>query len=399
MQKFLNRTGGLGLMFATLIVVVTVWWTLWFFFPTYTLEEGERLVEVWSWSTFWLYAGIAYVLLSIRFWDPIREDELGVRIILGIPTDTMSAGPPFLPFGLAWVIRLSTLVEQMEVPGPPEKIYRGEMKGEPIPEGHVPPIRVPFAVSIDKDKAQKLFGSDFAVTLGDTTQTFNADVPDDGISNRRVTAEVVLIFRWRIEDGVAFVRTIGSRKEANRQLEDTGVALITRIFTKISVAQALQNLAWASALLFKEAERRVDKIPGKSERWGIIIETAQIKVVNFHHDLNRAIGNATEAPFAAQQVVTASEAEQTRLTNEGAGTATAAGALEARTLAGRAEGLKAIADLLGITPEEAASLDVARALGQGDGTFVLGGEGLAQLATVHAAILGRNKGGNGGHTP
>jgi hypothetical protein len=334
-----------------------------------------------NFSLIWLYASIAYIVFSFRWYRDetgkkgfIEADEIAVRKFFGNPTDIISSGLPFLPLGLFEMERLPTIIQQKEFPAEPKDIYRGD--GEP-PQGKVPPVRVTFRSSVTETEAKKLLGNEYSVSdERNSTFTFISNAPKDGLS-KRVTAEIVPVVRWKILDGINFIKNIGSLEEANRQLEDELYGVLGRLLPNMSVGQAKQNFLWINVILKKAAITR-------TKDWGIEIEGAFLKMIPLHHELNNAIALAAEAEFQGR-------GEREMLEQRGAGTAKATEDLERQTLIGRATGLRQLADSLGIKGEEAIAQFVAGQLASGQGTIILGESGLTQLAGIGAALM--KKGG------
>jgi regulator of protease activity HflC (stomatin/prohibitin superfamily) len=349
------------------------------------VEQYVTTDSGWRWSTAWLWISGAYILSSLRIDKLVNADQIGVRLLFGAPTDLVHPGLPVVPPFIFTLERLPILVQQLELPGEPEDIFRGEMKTrEPLPDGMVPPIRIPFRTSITEEEARRIFGDNYSVDIDGNTLYFDHVVPDDGLSNRRITAEVVLVIRYRIQDAISFIRAIGSLEEANRQIEDTAISLVNRIFTKMSLAQALNNLEWMSAMLFREVERRTGLVEGKSASWGLDIENANVKLIELHHDLNTAIGDANEATFRKQSTITDAEAEQVKRYLEGKG----AGQGERELLAGRTAGFKKMVKTLGVNPEIVIGSEMARNITDNPGqkTIITGMPGFKELLGGAAAF-------------
>ena len=353
-----------------------------------------------------IIAGLGYlyivdaIMRGLRPENQVPEDMLGLRLFKGYALDTVGSGPPVLP---RWLINLRTekrKVHQKQFPGEDKDVYLGEMKPDPnnpdapiIPPGMVPPVRVTFGTSITDEEAQNLLGDDYEVETSDgRTIKFNANVPDDGLSTKRVTAELAPFIRYRIVDLRSFVQNIGSFDEADRQIEDTMFAVLVRYYTRMSVAQALHNIDWMNTLLFKRLEHRTGLIEGKSLSWGIDIEDANLKSINFNHSLNTAIANANMADFVAQKLERESEGEKVQLTNRGQGDANALRMKTREELKGRASGVKALAKETGIDATEIYGGIIAAEVTNGQGTtFIPGLPGLKDLAGATAAVFNGNK--------
>lgn len=355
--------------------------------------------KTFSWANLWAWASLAYIIFSYRFINPVETDKNGVITFFKRPVgERVGAGPVFAPLFVFQVRKETSLAIQKEFPGEPQSIFRGEMKDKKeLPEGMVPPIRIQFAKSIPENKAEALLGEDFIAerrlggALDKDVKFYAHTETGDGLA-KRVTAEPFPVVRFMIEDVAAFVRNIGSVEDALIQIEDEMFSVLTRLYTKISVAQALQNIEWANIHLYNALERRVG-IRGDLKPWGIALQDAYVKYIYTSHGVNQAIAAAASAPFQKQSTVIAAEASRRRKILEGEGDASAAGNLQRQTLDAQTEALKKRAAALGIKGEEAIAQFVAEQLAKGDGTFIVGTEGFGQLLTLGSTFAKKQNGG------
>lgn len=324
----------------------------------------------WGWAT--LFALISYILLSLRIVGP---KELGVLLFFGKPIKELRSGLVFVPWLICQLNKETRLTIQDELPADPQYIFRRE-DVEVVPPGFFPPIRIPFG--FPRKELEKI------ITKSPDGKTIEHELtvpPEDDPLNIRITAEVVPVIRWRIENYIQFLITIGSREQARRQMEDCAVASLTREFAKITPAVALANLGTYSISLQNEIRARI-------ENWGIKLESAQIKIINFHRDLNDAISAVPEAKLNAKAIITKSEAakEQERLLGEGKGAA------EKAVLDGRTAGFKKMMNDLNVSAEVILGAETARAITENPGqkTVIVGQQGFTDLIGI-ATGIGKTK--------
>jgi len=397
------------MIFVTAVVV-----TFFLFLFTEPITRTENVMRngtitqvettVFSWVKFWWYAVAFYTVASYRFWDPVPIGKQAALTLFGKPLANVGAGAPFAPLGVIQVLTITAQVKQREFPTEPELVDRsksGHSHDRPLEKK--PPLRIQFRDSISDDEAKELFGVDGKFTSEDGENydeyyaqpmrgpkiPFIANVPIDGLS-KRVTAEVHHVVRIRVDDPSLFFSNIGDIEEAFKQIEDEMVSVLTRFYTRMSVAQALMNMQWMSIHLFRAVERRVSAHE-KVKSWGINVQTAFVKLIHTSHGINIAISEAAEAPFEKERVVTAAEGERIKRELEGKGAAIAARDLEQKTLEGRAKGLKKLAFEIEVSGSQVQAAEVARAIGNNGNTVVVGAEGFGQLAGIAAATLGQNE--------
>lgn len=380
-----------------------------------------------TWEILWSWFALIYIGASIRVWDPVPADKIGVRLLVGIATDSVTAGPPVVPPFLCTIELFPTATDQREFPDEPEKIFRSTEDGDQNPPaGMKPPLRINFSDSLPEDQLDTVLGkmSTFPEegglrwawrpgattaaermalrqnsTFNPATDTrvirFNPIVPDDGLSQSRITAEVAHISRLRVFDAVTLVKAVPPNKETGlrldevfRQIEDEQIIALNSILTKISLGQAQGNIDWLNAILFARVEARIGAVDGHSDSWGIDLESAAIKPFGLNRSLNKAMTGVGTARFAQTITIVQAEGERKRKILEGQGAAMAARDLEQKVLEGRGKGLAAAAKATGLTPQELLAAEVAEKIGAGDGNVIIGESGLAQLAAAGTAIAG-----------
>jgi hypothetical protein len=349
----------------------------------------------------WVGIAIGYYVFSVRWWNPVNETQIAARIFFGQNAGDIQPGITFAPLGLIKVVPVPVRVVQKEIPGEPNKLYRGDLKDASVDlSDKAIPIRVTFRKSLTEAEARKIFKADspdekenkyIAETKGGKPIEFNPNAGDDGLSSR-ITAEPVMFVRYRPENAYAFVRNIGDTASATKQIEDTMVATLQEYCSNMSYAQALANMRWLSIHLYNAVARRIGDYDEADHEtsWGIELLDVNLKSIELDHTTNQAIRDAASASFTAQATVTAAEADRKKAILLGEGAANAAELLEKQTLIGRADGQKKLADSLGITGAEVQAAEVAREIAKGGNAIIFGGDGLAQAASVVSAMT-RNK--------
>jgi len=310
--------------------------------------------EKYGAGTIVLYALLLYTAASMRIVGPT---ELGCRLLFGKPIDNVSSGLTFAPLWIYELVTETRLVIQDELPAEPDKIYRGSTGdefGRTVPKelqllGMKPPIRVTFSGRTKESEAEK--------------------IKEDDPYDRRLTVEVVPVVRWKIDNFAIFLKTIGSVDSARKQMEDTCVKTFTELLTKVSPAVALLRIKQYSDDLQTEIEKLV-------QSWGIEIENAQIKAINFTHTINDAVQNV---------VVQERKKRANILEGEGLG------GKEQAILDGRTNGLKKMMVDLSVKGEVVLGAETARAIaGEGDKssqrTIIAGSGGFVDLIGVATTI-------------
>ena len=291
------------------------------------------------------------VLYTTEGFHQIGPTYLGARLLFGRPVNNLYSGLVWIPPFICQLVIETRLTVQDELPSDPENIYRGD---DPVtPEGKFPPIRIPFGPAAE------------------------GEISDDPL-NVRMTQEVVPIIRWRIVNFRVFLSTIGSREEARRQMEDNSVSILLRGFAKITPAVALANLDTHDSVLSSEIGKNVMS-------WGVDLESAKIKLINFTHAINGSIQEIGEATAKKRSRIIEAEGIKVSEQLKGEGEVLA----EQGLLDGRTNGLKRMSGKLKVSAETILGAEVARAITENPGqkTFIAGSGAFKDIASV-AAVAG-----------
>lgn len=318
------------------------------------MNQVEVFGEKYGLGTVMFYALLLYTAASLRIVGPTK---LGCRLFFGRPIGNVSSGLVFVPLWICTLVTETRLVIQDEIPAEPDKIYRGsegDPEGSTVPPelqalGMRPPIRVTFS---DRNAESEAEG-----------------IKEDDPYDRRLTEEIVPVIRWKIDDFVVFLKTIGSIESARKQMEDTCVKIFTEELTKVSPAVALRRIHKYSDALQVEIKTLV-------ELWGIKIENAQIKAIRFSKTLNAAVQN-----------VVVQERKKVANILEGEGL----GGKEKAIIDGRTNAFKKMREDLDVSGETVIGAETARAIaGEGDKssqrTIIAGASGFADLVGTAVAI-------------
>jgi regulator of protease activity HflC (stomatin/prohibitin superfamily) len=358
---------------------------------------------------------LAYLIVSWRFWDPIKADEMGVRSILGQPFDKVTSGPPFAPLGITAIDIYPTTSPQREFPAEPNRVYfpaEGESDTPPDGSGLVRALRITFTNKpLTSGRAKEVFADHYEFDYNGQKYKFepgDENNAEDGLASSRVTTVIFHISRFRIFDPIQFTvavppdRVTGDRvDEAFRQIEDEQVIALNSILPQMTVAQAMLNVGWINAVLFRKVCRRIGATRiddtgkeviidgGHSTKWGIDLEGAALKPIEFNRGLNKAITGVAQASFDAVSKIRTAEADKAASILAGQAAAQAAKDLEQQTLEGRAAGLVAVSEVLRTEEgRDAQAAEVARSFAAGGNTVLVGTDGLKEI--LGAVLAAKN---------
>ncbi|MEK7581751.1 MAG: hypothetical protein AAB488_00245 [Patescibacteria group bacterium] len=336
------------------------------------LHPTEILGELWNWGEVLFLIQVLYTVASLKTVGPT---ELGAILFFGKPTIEVHSGLVFVPKFICRLQKETTLVIQKELPADPEHIFRNEDK-EKVPDYFFPPIRIPFGNPGNLPEGEGYKG------------LVQADDKDP--LNVRITAEIVIIIRVRIKKGryITLLTSIGSLEEAMRQIQDTAVAMAFREFAKVTPAVVMKNLHLYNEMLEREIQTLVSGSKSEDESdnidWGLSLQGAQVKLINFHRLLNTAIGNVSIASLNGKATVISADAKRQELELLGNGNANA----EFAVLTKRTEGFAKMMTDLDTDPEIVIGAETARAITSSEGqkTIIAGSKGFADLIGIAASI-------------
>lgn len=304
-------------------------------------------------NTGWILAGVV-VCYNIACFQIVGPTELGAILLFGKPVKEVSSGLVFTPFGLTTLVRETKLVFLEQYPAPPEKVWKGDE--DKLPEGMVPPIRI----------------------------THQGQGSDDPLS-RRMTSEIIVIVRYKIEDFVTFFSTVGFVSEMRKQIKEITIAKAREIMAKKTPAGTLAELEVVNDCLTSEVRQIV-------QSWGVQVLDVKIEDLDLGHKVNKSLRDVPASELEALVTITRANAEQERLIREGAGIARARQLL----LEAEALGYKKIAQELGLKEGEVVlAIDAIReSLSNGNQLIISGNNGLADIIQMGKALTATKGGGN-----
>jgi regulator of protease activity HflC (stomatin/prohibitin superfamily) len=287
--------------------------------------------------------GVMYFVTGFQIIGP---EELAGLQFWGKPTIVVTGSPVIVLPGLFKIDRFSRGTIQMELPDEPENIFRDEDVSL-TPSDKVPPVRVTFAQG--------------------------SDVANDPL-NERITAEVSVFVRFRIEHFWSFFVRIGDFKEARKQLSDSVVSELQTELGKMTVAETFANKAKVDDMLD-------NLVRDKTKNWGIQLIDVRLKLIGLSHDLNKAISRVAQSVADKKSAVNTADANAYTLTKAGEGEANA---IKAK-LDAESESLKKRAEDLNVNGADVLGARVAEAMGtSASSKVILGADGLIDIGKMLA---------------
>ncbi len=304
-----------------------------------------------------------YLGLSIRVID---TEEIGGIMVLQKPSKAVEAG---LAIVLLWFMELHKMptgVQQVQFPAEPEQISK-----RPDEAGLLPGEMRPIRITTGPPKP------------GDTTN-------DNDVLTERLTVEVTVVVRWRVEHGTffeVFVRIPGrnwpeKRHEIERQMRDTAETELIEEASGMTAGELVNNVSNVNKKLTTEVANCV--LP-----WGVTVLEARMQSPDLSHQVSQKLAAIVTARAEAKATRVTADATRYKLEQEGQGRAAA---LQAE-LAAQGKGLKESADAMadGTKPRELLEAEVAKAtIGEGD--LIIGTDGIAQALGLAKGLLGRSDG-------
>lgn len=236
--------------------------------------------------TLWGLVG-AYLVFSF---GTLKVGEVGMMTAFGDPIGDIRTGLYFAPAMIVHVSKEVGTVFQDELPAEPEKIYRDDGL---VPAGMFPPIRVKFGQPDPAD-----------VTLVDDPY----NVP--------MVAEVVPVVSWHIRSLTTFRQVMGTVANCRKIMADKATEVFSDDFAKVTPAKAMLALD-------KTSERLEGVLMTETGTWGITMNDAYVKPINFTHALNTAVVSVSIARESAKAGILTATGEKTQKIERATGDAEA----------------------------------------------------------------------------
>lgn len=298
-------------------------------------------------------------------------NERAIKTFLAFPIQEIPPGrPAFVPLFLSRLEILDVEIQQMEIPGEPEQVWRGRDEndrelplgigrdGKPLPPPTkngvelpwVQPLRATFDDNdpeTDQDPLKKLseaLGNNPTFKeppreLREATEVLaeadspmhQADREPEDPATKRVTTETKGAVQWRVRELATFIRSFDSFENAERQLADIASSELTSALQAGTLARALANQELLGLYIAMKIRERVghklsyqdpttgDTRPGYARgetvhcRRGVEIIGFQLKSPDLSHELNKAIQRILEAKADAGAMVRRAHGERKRM--------------------------------------------------------------------------------------
>jgi len=327
------------------------------------IKFNDFLFEAeWNAGGLLLVLQILYMTASVR---TVREYERAGLFFLGRPVLLFDSGPALAPLFLTSLEKLPRAEIQQEHPGNPEKIFRNEDK-EQVPDGMVPPIRITFAPETNQAVIARIKSDIANPEYEKDLRRFEMIIPpEDDPLNVRTTQEVSFITRYKIDNPIDFIQNIGSRENADEQIKDLGVGVLTQEFGKITLAFAIANQVYYNWLLTRAIRWMVEE-----KKWGVDFVLGQIKLFGLDHDTNSKLAELTRSKAERKATVTKAEGERDKRRLEGEGDRLG----EQARIDGRTDGYKRQMAELGVPAMAVLGAETARVITENPGqkTVIVG---------------------------
>lgn len=296
--------------------------------PFFGVNLGIGFILLWC---------CGYILGSLKTVGP---NELAMETFFGKPTNHYEAGKGLvlIPFGFYKLTKVASVTYQFQIPGDPEKVFKGK-DTEPLPDDTwVRPMRI-------------FTGQEDPLT-------------DDPLSGR-LHGVFSAIIRWRILDYNKFTRNIGSVDEAQRQMRDTAEKALVEKLGTMSPREIIKKIGAAinedgiNAKLVATLQKLVNGDDNGEDGWGIKIEDFQLLAPDFGQTLSAAISDARSASFTKEAAIKVAEGEAKTIELKGvaeAKTIEVKGEAEAKSIKARGLAEAAVMKEKGISASEAENL-------------------------------------------
>ncbi len=350
-------------------------------------------IAIGSWGLNLRHFGFIGILaVGIHAWLSIRkvriDDWVGLKFFGGPIKDFREPGPAFAPAGITEYVHEPRVGYQDLYPGPAESVVHFEadptipsLKKEKYEKGEVRPIIV--MTGLPTPREQKAINS--------LTEKAGGVIAESIVLFKQSTVEVSFWVFWRVENQFLYDRVIpgdtptARRKQVISRLRKLGESELKEILSKLTPATV--NQCWE-----KIGEYLTVKLQEIALEWGVEISRAALEEMNLSHKTHQAQAEAVRAAFTKIKTIRDAEGERVKREKEGEGkgladAAIGAGQAKARQsmLEAEAAGGKKVMDSLGITGEEAYSMQLTAEALRHANYSMFGTDGARDLLSIISA--------------
>lgn len=287
-------------------------------------------VMLWNSDSIGFNLGGPFVLVTLilaaTIFKVVAEDEKAVIYFYGIALKNVSSGPHIILRPLMRLVKFPTDIQEIEEPGPRDKIFWGDEDVE-MPKGMVRPIFVTSRSQI-------------------TGETRALDT--------QLQYAVAFYVFWSVSDDVAtFRRNSRSIAEADSQIKKISLTLLDQIVGALTAEGVIADQANVN-------DRFDDAICRKAYGMGVEIHQAGLHGFNLSHDMARAMRDRGKAQFELEttNMQTAGQARRIREIGQAEGDADYARARG--SIEGRADGMAVLQDNLGTSGDAVLAFEALR---------------------------------------
>jgi len=263
----------------------------------------------------------AHFLLSVTRRIPLGY--VGVVTFFERPiSDGEGEGPVFVPLLTHQLKIVPRKLQEIEIPGPADSIWRGEV--DEMPDGKFPAFRVTHAETDNKDMMSRpieTIAGQPPVTLAPYEIPLKPDGKVDEerldfLRSDRYTAEYEVRAKYRITNPGDFLKNFDGLTEFEQIAEDAVKGTMQTVLPKITIGTALENLGLLSKVLKQDLCTKITQdIPDAAV--GVEIGDVEIKAVNLSHLLNTSMRLRIQARYERQTTVTNAKATAEKVILEG----------------------------------------------------------------------------------
>ncbi|MDQ5957955.1 MAG: hypothetical protein QG665_296 [Patescibacteria group bacterium] len=245
----------------------------------------------------------AHLVLSVTRRIPLGY--IGVVTFFERPVfSSEKEGPVFVPLGTHQLRVLPRKQREIEIPGPPDKIWRGEI--DLLPEGKLPAFRVTHAETDNPTTMSTLSLVEYKIPLDKDGKVDQEKI--DFLRSDRYTAEYEMRAKYRLTDAGDFHRNFDGIPEFEQIAEDAIKGTMQTILPTLTIGTTIENLGKISEALATNLRTKIaDRNQGTPI--GVKIEDVEIKTVTLSHSLNTSMMLRIQARYDRQTKITSSKAE------------------------------------------------------------------------------------------
>lgn len=269
--------------------------------------------------------------ISSLITERVNINESGVvlffgKVVYDIKHEKGSGGPVFVPPYTHELKRAPSGRQELEIPGKPGTLWRGEL--DQMPSGKKPVLRITTAESDDEKKLNELNIKPYEVPQKDGRVD---EEKIDFLALDRLTTEIYCRVTYQIVSAGQFFRYFSTIEEFEDILENIPKSLLLNIIGKLTTGTVLKNIGNIEANILEAIRKDIASKANNQgnvevQDFGVDIKDFKLNLVDLSHTVNDSMTERISARYKAKATIHTATGDAEAIRLKGTATAQASAA-------------------------------------------------------------------------